>query len=93
MSDPFTFDPTRVVRDPVNIRGIKTMRFSYAMPIGQPLEYTLLRFDFDQDRESEDPSLNYTLPLRVDFEEMVAGLSAHQRLAWMAAAQKEAADV
>ena len=70
MTDPFTFDPARVIERPAHL--------AYPLPVGKPIGVVCLgeRGYFE----------GYLKEL---FEKVVAGLSAHQKMAWLAAVRAE----
>ena len=92
MRNPFTFDETRVKRDGTKGYG----RLSYETPAGT-LEEAVTELDIAFGA-SITGSMNagwYVALARLEdaFSALVAGLSAHQRMAWLATAEKEASDV
>lgn len=84
--DPFEFDPARVVSGLVSwIHNRKLMvSLCYHMPDGDRFVYEC---------EPADAAIEHTIHMfSCAFDAKVAGLSAHQRMAWAAAAQKETAN-
>lgn len=91
MRNPFTFDETRVKRDDTKGYG----RVYYETPYGT-IEEAVTKLDIAFGA-SITGSMNagwYVAIQRLEdaFSALVAGLSAHERLAWMSAAQKEKPD-
>jgi hypothetical protein len=100
MIDPFTFDPSRVRCEDIGPPGgdhpfghLSQVRFTYPLPTGETLEHFAWASAGGGGSNAIPNGLDVrAYPIFVQFKETVDGLSAHQRLAWMAAAQKEAAD-
>lgn len=76
MRDPFEFDTGRIVWSTDYEGGIREQKGIYPTPTG-------LISALDEDAHAVVDRLRYR------FNRRVAGLSAHQRLAWMAAARAE----
>jgi len=86
MTDPFAFNPDLIRREPcTNPNGRRWIRIWYAqpMPDGGRIGVLVEPYNPHADRTAQQQ-------LEATFRHHVAGLSAHQRLAWMAAAMKEA---
>lgn len=101
MPDPFTFDLSRLrIRTMPSFGGAECVQWAYLLPCGGRLERDIFqtraggagggsfydhssRFPFGLPEEAR--------PLFVEFRAHVAQLTAHQRLAWMAASQAEVA--
>lgn len=108
MRDPFVFDLSRLrIRSMPDIGGRQWVKWLYLLPAGATLELDFYSpkaglagyISGGGGGGFHNPKSRYPFGLPEDlqpmfdgFQEHVAGLSAHQRLAWMAAAQKEEAD-
>ncbi len=101
MPDPFTFDENKIIFHEL-ARGSCAML--YPTPKGIPRRHhfwggTIEKQSLEQSRERvknrERPTERYRNNvdrMRKEFDTYVASLSAHQRLTWLAASQKEQAD-
>lgn len=89
MTDPFTFNPDLIHREPyTDTHGRRWISISYAQPM--PDSGKIVKFIEPNDDCADRMAQRQ---LEAAFRYHVDGLSAHARLAWMAAAQKGVADV
>jgi hypothetical protein len=84
--DPFVFDPARIERSEMwkDKYGLESVDVLYTLPGGDKIGITIDARDVSADRDARHG-------LQMTFYKIVAGLSAHQRMAWAAAAQAEGA--
>lgn len=93
MSDPFTFDESRVVFEP---NGNNQICVYYPAIWGKINAGTIHKQSFERSKElmakGQMPTESYRWKvkvLEVHFRQKVASLTAHEKLAWMAAHRKE----